>query len=217
MTIKEFQVSLDNRVKNLKLFTDPLRIAAFTTTAKMGERIFDDGKDVDDLQISRPGYSTYSTKPIYINPATLKNMNVPGNIGKPIGKPIGKKKTGSRKNTLQKVKGELFAVEAKRKTVYLDGGYKELRNKLGRRIDVIDLKLSGELRMDFAKSKSAPAKPIKISETEYQIRLDKEINQKKREGAEDKYGTIFSLTDSEKKLFFDTMQFEFSNRLSKGK
>lgn len=217
MTIREFQVSLDNKIKNIKVFTDPLRLAAFATTAQMGNRIFDEGKDVDELQTSRPGYGTYSTKPIYINPATLKTMNVPGNIGKPIGKPIGKRKNGSRKPTLQKKKGELFAVETKRKTVYLDGGYKELRNKLGRRIDVVDLKLSGELRMDFAngKAEKAPAVPRKVSEVEYEIRLDKAINQKKREGIEEKYGTIFSLSEPEKELFFKTIQFEFQNRLSK--
>ena len=219
MTIKEFQISLDKQVKNLKTFTIPLQRAAFATTAQMGNRIFDEGKDVDELPTSRPGYSTYSTKPIYINPNTLKTMGVPGNIGKPIGKPIGKKKTGSRKNTLQKVKGELFAVEAKRKTVYLDGGYKELRNKLGRRIDVVDLKLSGELRMDFAngKSENADAIPVKMNELEWQIRLDKLINQKKREGLEEKYGTIFTPSEQEKELFFKTIQFEFNNQLSKGK
>lgn len=217
MTIKEFRVSLENKVKNLKTFTVPLKFAAFDTTAMMGERIFDKGLDFENDQISRPGYSTYSTKPIYINPDTLKKMNVPGNIGKPIGKPIGKKKTGSRKPTLQKKKGELFAVETKRKTVYLDGGYKELRNKLGRRIDIVDLKLSGELRMDFSKSKSAPAKPTMVNELEWQIKLDKDINAKKREGLEDKYGTIFSLTEQEKEKFFETIGFKFRELLSKQK
>ena len=213
MTIKEFQVSLENKVKNLKTFTVPLKFAAFDATAMMGERIFDKGQDVDDLPISRPGYSTYSTKPIYINPNNLKIMGVPGSIGKPIGKPKGKKKTGSRKNTTTKVKGELFAVEGKRKTVYLDGGYKELRNKLGRRIDIVDLKLSGELRQDFSKSKSAPAKPTKINELEWQIKLDKNINAKKREGLEDKYGTIFSLTEGEKEKFYETLSFKFREAL----
>ena len=52
---------------------------------------------------------------------------------------------------------------------------------------------------------------------EYQIRLDKTINQDKREGAEDKYGQVFSLSESERALFQQTIQFEFNNRLSKQK
>jgi len=212
MTIKEFQISLDDRVKNMSTFTAPLQLAAFSATTQMAGRIFDEGKDEEEFQISRPGFSTYSTKPIYINPDTLKNMGVPGNIGVPMGKPKEGKKTGAKKRTFKK-KGELFAVETKNVTKYLAGGYKELRNKLGRRIDIVDLKLSGELRMDFSNQKKV-AEPRMINELEYQIRLDKVINQKKREGLEEKYGTIFSLSEREKEKFFETIQFEFKKRLA---
>ncbi len=196
MTIKEFQISLEQKVKNLKNFTAPLKIAAFTATAKMGERIFDEGKKEDGSPIGQ-----YSTKPFYINPDVLKNMKVPGNIGVPKGK------TGKTKFTTGKKKGE------RHKTKYLEGGYKELREKLGRQTAYVDLTLSDELKFDFGNDRTI-AEPRKINELEYQIRLDKEINQKKREGLEEKYGTIFKVSDSEKELFFETMRIEFNRRLS---
>lgn len=190
MTIKEFQVSLENKIKNLKTFTDPLRIAAFTTTAQMGERIFDDGKKEDGGEIGK-----YSTKPTYISLAVAP---------KPKGAPTGK--TGKSK----------FKDGKTHKSKYFLSGYKGYRDNVGRQTSFVDLSLTGELRMDFGNQKEV-AEPRKISDFEYQIRLDKDIDQKKREGAEDKYGTIFSLSDSEKELFFDTIRFEFNNRLSKSR
>jgi hypothetical protein len=194
MTIKEFQISLDNRVKNLKTFTEPLRRAAFSVTAQMGERIFDEGKTTDSGEIGQ-----YSTKPIYVNPEKLT-------VKKSIGVKSGK--TGEKVFKSGKKKGEPH------KTKYLEGGYKELRDKVGRQSSFVDLSFSNELRMDFNNERPV-AEPRKINDLEYQIRLDKDINQKKRGGMEEKYGTIFNLSDKEKELFFETIQFEFNNRLSK--
>lgn len=194
MTIKEFQIKLDKQAADLDNFAMPLQIAAFTTTAKMGERIFDDGKKSDESPIG----GQYSTKPIYVNPNTLT-------VKKSIGTLTGKSGSGTFKTG--KKAGE------KHKTKYLAGGYEELRDKVGRQTSFVDLRFSGELRMDFGNDKQ-PAEPRKADELEYQIRLDKDINQKKREGMEEKYGTIFSVSDQEKEIFFRTMQFEFNNRLN---
>ena len=97
------------------------------------------------------------------------------------------------------------------------GGYKELRNKLGNRIDIVDLNFSAELRMDFSneKARNQPAEPRKINELEYQIKLDKPINQKKRDGLEKKYGNIFSLSETEKETFFKVIDFEFRKQFAK--
>lgn len=199
MTIREFQVSLENRVKNLRVFTDPLRFAAFDVTSRMGERIFDDGKKTDGSSIGQ-----YSTKPIYVNPDVLKEMKVPGNIGVPMGK------TGEIKFKTGKKKGE------RHKTKYLAGGYKELRNKLGRQTSYIDLTLSDELKFDFGNQQD-PAEPRKANELEYQIRLDKEINQKKRGGMEERFGNIFTPSEAEKEQFFTTIGFKFREALSRAK
>lgn len=215
MTIKEFQVSLDKRVKNLKNFTEPLRVAAFDVTAMMGERIFDEGRKTDGSQIINHkagvgGSQLYSEKPIYISANA-----VPRPRGVLAGKPKEGKKRGRTKRDVKR-KGELFAVETKHNSKYFATGYKGYRENVGRQTGFIDLSLTGELRMDFGNQKQV-AEPRKISEEEYQIRLDKDINQKKRGGMEEKYGTIFSVSESEKDLFFKTIQFEFNNRLSQGK
>lgn len=194
MTIKEFQIKLEKKMLDITMVAAPLRIAAFTTTAEMGGRIFDEGDKADGSPIS----GQYSTKPIYVNPDTL---SVKKNIGVLSGK------TGQTTFKSGKREGE------KHKTKYLAGGYKELRDKVGRQTGFVDLRFSGELRLDFGNDKTI-AEPRKVDDLEYQIRLDKDINQKKREGMEEKYGNIFSVSESEKDLFYKTMQFEFNKRLS---
>lgn len=193
MTIKEFQISLQKKANDIKLFAEPLRFAAFDVTAKMGNRIFDNGMATDNSKIGE-----YSTKPIYVNPDTLYK--------KGLGVPRGK--NGETKFKTGKKTGQPH------KTKYLEGGYKQLRNMLGNRIDIVDLTLSHELRMDFSNDQSI-AEPRKIDDLEYQIRLDKDINQKKRGGIEKKYGEIFSLSESEKEVFFNTINFKFREALAK--
>lgn len=194
MTIKEFQISLEQKIKNIEVISKPLQIAAFDTTTKMAERIFDKGKKTDGGDIGQ-----YSTKPMYLNPDVLRTMNVPANIGVPRGK------TGETKFKTGKKKGQSH------KTKYLAGGYKELRSKLGRQTGFVDLKLSKELQFDFG------TLPRKINELEYQIRLDQLINQEKRGGMEEKYGIIFTPSESEKENFFTVIGYEFRNALSNQK
>lgn len=188
MTLKEWQKKLDDSVKNIKNFTEPTRIAAFTATAKMGERIFDEGKTQSGSDIG-----DYSTKPLYVSLAVAP---------KPKGSPTGK--TGKSK----------FEDGRIHKSKYFEQGYKGYRDNVGRQTGFVDLSLTGELRMDFGNQKLT-AEPRKINNLEYQIRLDKEVNQNKREGADEKYGIVFSPSETERNIFFDTIQFEFNNRLSK--
>lgn len=188
MTFKQWQKQLDKSVKDIKNFTEPLKLAAYTTTAKMGERIFDEGKTQSGQNIG-----SYSTKPIYVSLSVAP---------KPKGAPTGK----SGKSKFKDGKGH--------KSKYFDDGYKGYRDNVGRQTGFVDLSLTGELRMDFGNQKQ-PAEPRKINDFEYQIRLEKSINQDKREGADEKYGAIFTPSESEKELFFDTIQFEFQNRISK--
>lgn len=230
MTIKEFQVSLEQRVKNMKVFTDPLKIAAFTTTAQMGERIFDEGRKMDESPIinHKAGVGAtqfYSEKPTYISKSAT-----PSPKGAMTGKPSGKTRTKKsfKFNSEMSASGTIvkeqvlvggkskFANGKPHKSKYFMKGYKEYRENVGRQTAFIDLSMTGELRMDFGNDKTV-AQPRKISEVEYQIRLDKGINQEKRGGIEEKYGTIFTLSEKEKELFYETMRFEFANRLSRTK
>ena len=88
-----------------------------------------------------------------------------------------------------------------------------MRKKIGRQTEYVDLKLSGELRMDFNNDREI-AEPRKINDLEYQIRLDQPINRDKRGGMEKKYGEIFTLSDQEKEHFFEVVGFEFRKRLA---
>lgn len=193
-SIKEFIVKLNKQVKDTSILLEPLRIAAFTTTAKMGERIFDDGRTTIGSSIGQ-----YSTTPIYVNPNKLTVGR--GSLGVPRGK------TGETRFKSGKKEGQ------RHKTKYLEGGYKEFRQKVGRQTAFVDLSLSNELRLDFGNGRM-PAEPRKVSDFEYHIRLDKVINQEKRSGMEDKYGTIFTPSEQEEKTFFDTVDFEFRKRLN---
>lgn len=194
MTFKEYIAKLEKKLSNIKTFSDPLRVAAFDVTAIMGQRIFDEGKKTDGTEIG----SKYSDKPLYINPNVLKEINV-----KATGLGVPRGKTGKTK----------FKNGEPHKTKYLAGGYEELREKVGRQTSFVDLRLSGELRLDFSNDKTI-AEPRKINELEYQIKLDKEINQKKRLGMDEKYGTIFKTSDEENALFFETIGREFRKQLS---
>lgn len=193
MTIKEFQQKLENKLKDDTLFSSPLRFAAFDATAKMAERIFDEGKKEDGTDIS----SRYSTTPIYVNP---EKLTVNKNIGALMGK------TGEKIFKSGKKKGQPH------KTKYLAGGYEELRDKTGRQTNYVDLIFSNELRTDFSNGETV-AEPRKISDLEYQINLDKEINQKKRKGMDEKYGKIFSLSADERAIFLNTLRFKFREAL----
>lgn len=223
MTIREFQAKLERKAKNIKTFAVPLKLAAFSTTAQMGERIFDDGRTTEGTTIGK-----YDDTPMYVS--MLAN---PKPKGAPTGKPSGKTRkkkvtkfvnevgTAIETTTIQVAVGgkSKFKDGTPHKSKYFATGYKGYRENVGRQTGYVDLKMTGELRMDFGNSGSVstPATPRKISEVEYQIRLDKEIDQNKREGLEAKYGDIFTLSETEKKLFYKTIQFEFNNQLSKGK
>lgn len=218
MTIKEFQVSLGKRINNLKTFTKPLKLAAYTATAQMGERIFDNGKKTDESDISKK----YSVKPVYISKSA-----VPSPKGAPTGKPSGKKRTKktfkfnselSSSGTIVKEQVDIggkskFKNGKPHKSKYFVTGYKGYRENVGRQTEFVDLSLSGELRQDFSNGKQV-ATPTKISDIEYQIILNKEIDQLKRGGLEKKYGEIFTISEQEKELFFKTIDFEFRKAMS---
>lgn len=216
-TIQEFIIGLENRVKNLKTFTDPLKIAAFSATAEMGQRIFDDGRKEDGSLMGH-----YNVKPIYVSlNATPKPKGAP--TGKPSGKTRKKKITRFASETSSELvtttvetlmAGKSKFKNGKRhKSKYFEKGYREYRENVGRQTAFVDLSMTGELRMDFSNDKKA-AEPVKINEFEYQIRIDKDINQKKVGGQEERYGDIFTPSAKEKELFFSVIQKEFNKRIT---
>lgn len=116
-------LSLDLKNKQ-KISESSTIVAAKATEAVFKKRIFVDGKDSNGGAIG-----DYSTQPFYINPKATTLLGVKKSGLKPVGK-NGQKRF---KN------GNLH------KTVYLTGGYKELRTKTGRQSAKVDLNLSGSL------------------------------------------------------------------------
>lgn len=128
---------------------------------------------------------TYSLKPIYIDPDSAPKAV--RNIGK-TGKKI--------------------------KSGFYPKGYKQFRSQQGRESAFVNLNLTSELRIDYDNSKAQP-RPEKVNNLTYKITLNKQINIDKKKGAENKYGVIFKLTTKEDKQFSKSMDFYYSQLLSK--
>lgn len=163
----------------------PLQRAVRDTMAKQVTRIFVEGKKSDGSQIGQ-----YDTKrSMYINPNTSP------------------RKTGDKVKGIEGLlppKGkhgdETFKSGKKHKTTYVNN-YKDFRNRIGRRIDTVDLFLSGDLKSDMSNSKSE-VKPIQINTHEYVTGLKRPENVEKLAGNEKKFGDIAPLTSDEQANFF---------------
>lgn len=189
----KFNIALNELIEKNK----PLEIAARTTHALQTRRIFVRGQNSAGGQIGQ--YNT--TNPLYVNPEKS-----PGNTAG-IKPPTGK--NGATEFKTGKKAGQ------KHKTTWL-ASYKEYRGRIGKGSDFVNLVLSSDLFKDFASpvyDKDNP-RPEMISVNSYQSRLKREDNQKKMEGAEDKYGEITKLTTEEKQVFFGTAEFELKKMFS---
>jgi len=180
LTVDQF---IAKQRKALAAFEDdrksPLRIAAYDTHAKMCARIFEEGENAEGGNIG-----TYnSTNPLYINPNTSPKKLAP------------KGKDGQTK----------FKNGKPHKTAYVSS-YKDYRSKIGRQVSKVDFILSGELRSDFSNGRIPT--PEKVNNYKYVAGVKKEINAKKIEGLEEKFGTVFKLTKEERKNFKDIQEFE---------
>lgn len=188
MTPIEYADKLRLQLEELKRTNKPLLISATTVTSEMATRIFVKGQAVNG-QIGN--YN--DTKVMYLNP---NDADVFGRslIGKP-----GKFKNGKD-----------------RKTVKLT--YKGYKSALGRPEGgaFVSLELSGDLKSDFTNNVPIGSQDIlrKVSVDEYVAELD-QTNVNKVEGNEKRFGkTIFKLSPSERKLFFDVAEFELRRMFS---
>lgn len=179
MTVDEYSKKLQRFVQTLEKDNKPFEIAVQTTTQMIGNRIFSKGEKSDGSQIGQ-----YDTKsPMYVNPDKTPSAK---------GLRPTKGKTGEHK----------FKNGKEHKTTYVNN-YKDLRNRLGRRIDRVNLLLSGDLQSDWRNAPvsitlSGKATAVKISNNEYHITLNRDINRKKMSGMEDKYGEISNLQKKER-------------------
>ena len=165
------------------------RLAVVDNLAKRSKRIFTDGKNSANGNIGQ-----YSTKPLYINPnKSPKKFS-----------PIGK--TGNKVFKSGKKAGQPH------KTKYFDTGFKQFRGEIGRQSNFVNLNLFGNLKSNFENNSRGQATPIKVSNLEYIVGLDRE-NALKKSGLTEKYGEIFDLTNDELKDFQVVAQKEFQKSL----
>lgn len=187
ITVAQFTAEINEKITELQS-DKVLRLAALTVNQVRAERIFEKGLNSAGGKIG----SYNSTKPIYIAPEDApRAVNKRGKTGKSI------------------------------KSGYYPS-YKAFRQAMGRESGFVNMRLNNELQSDLAnaqigKSSSAIAapKPIKISNTEYQITLKKDINIKKVEGNEKRFGKFLAHTKQEIELFHKTIQEESFKIISK--
>lgn len=177
---REYAQRLAAKYEELLRTNIPFKEAVYNDIARKSIRIFEDGKKSDGSLIGQ-----YSTTPMYANPDFQPSKS---GITPPTGK------TG---------KSVFASTGLPHKTTYLAGGYKELRQRLGRKVDHVNLRYTNDLFLDWANAGSVGSapKPTKVNVSEYLIRLKRSHNIDKVEELTDKYGTIFFSTVSERKQF----------------
>ena len=195
MTAQEYKDKVLKAAQSLREENIPFKLATYSTVAAQAKRIFTDGQNTNGQQ-----FQYNSTKPLYVDPLTSFN-------GAKLGQPIGK--TGKK----------IFESGAKKgqphKTVYLES-YKDYRKKIGRDSPFVNWELSGDLKLDFEnpQMKGGDALPIKVSNNEYLTGLKRDDSIVKRRVLEQKYGSIFYLSDLEKAEFYKDVSFELRKLLA---
>lgn len=166
----------------------PFKIAALSALSEMTVRIFEEGKNSSGGKIG--SYDT--SKELWVS-----NEQLP--------------RAGTNKGKAGKAT----------KTSYYKN-YKALREQQGREGGFVNIRLTNELQSDWAnvpvgkdENGVRPPNPIPITNNRYQMQLRKDINIKKKEGLEGKYGNIFDLTKAEEKILNDVYTFEL-NKLFNG-
>lgn len=220
-TVQQYVHDVEAKINDILRLNEPFERAVRNIVARQAGRIFIEGKNSSGGIIGQ-----YSTHPLYINPNTSSPRK--GAIkGRVAG--ISFVKFEGLEPTTGKYGEHIFTAETAyrgvkgtkagdpHRTTYMAGGYKEFRNRIGRRIDRVNLTLTGDFMKDYTNAQiPSKAAPIKISTVEYHVMLKRPLNIKKRQGFEDKYGTIFDLMREEREAFFRTLEFNFRKALNDG-
>lgn len=193
LTTEQFLQKLLRARLKLKEDDTPLRLASYSALSLQTKRIFTDGLKSDGSAIG-----TYSTKDIWVNPQRTPMPNSGG------FSPL----KGKKGNTEFKTNPD-----RQRKTSYFKG-WKGLREAQGRPTDHINLDFTGELRSDFENPQGGQPTTRKVSDVEYVSSVRRSLSSKKIQGAEDRFGTIFKLTETERDQFYKTARFELRKLLA---
>ena len=165
MTEEQFREKLLSKIRSLKIAEQIVYPAATVANASMLERLFEKGIGGDGAKVG-----SYSTEPMYASKKQFRNTGAFKAQGK-----TGKKKEG-------------------RKSMYLAGGYKQLRQVQGYESSYVNLFYYGDLYGEMNK--------LTVEKDTVVVRLSREINKKKVDGLREKYGKeTFQHTKKEKEQF----------------
>lgn len=189
-TVPEFINKLQRISEDLLTNNKPLEIAVVDITPRIAQRIFQDGEKSDGSKIGQ-----YDTKrSFYINPDFTPAANKSGSNSK--------FPTEGLKPTKGKYGDHIFKNGNVHKTTYVEN-YKDFRNRIGRPINFVNLHLSGDLESDF-KSQN----PVKVSDNEWHVKLKRDLNMKKIQGNEERFGKISAMQDKEQQHFVKVFETE---------
>jgi len=217
----EYAAAQERLLSNLRLYRDPLELAVRTTLALQVQRIFDRGENAAGGPIGQ--YDT--TRGFYVNPKTAVRstggrarggfnlqglLPTRGNpnaslIEDPAGEHIFTPLTAHRG-----VKGTKAGDP--HRTTYV-ANMKDFRNRIGRRVDRVNLELTGDLRLDLS-SGQLPAQ-VRGESLEVDVKLKRRANVAKKASAEEKYGRVFNLTLNEVDEFVRVLRYELREAFRK--
>lgn len=204
---------------NIKLYELPFELAVRTIVAQQTQRIFREGVNSAGSPIGTYEAAGEDTG-FYVNPKTVSPRAVPG-YGKAKIQGLLPTRGNPNASLIEDPEGEHIFTErtyfrggpgAKpgdpHKTTYVNS-YKDYRNRIGRRIDRVDLNLTGELLLDFVTARlKGRAVTDRGGSILFQLQLKRRGSGEKRAQAEEKYGRIFALTAQEAKEYFRILRFE---------
>lgn len=197
----------------------PFERAVRSALVAQQRRIFEEGKASDGGRIG--SYDT--TRELYVNPKQSprasafvgKGIRLEG-LKPPRGKPSPLWQTPSDRYPQGE---EIFAPDTAwrggkgtkagdpHQTTWVKN-YKDFRNRIGRRVDTVDLILTGDLRSDFSTAALRGKAQTTSRGLELVVTLKRAKNAEKRAGLEDKYGPIFTTTPGERAAYFDLLRGE---------
>lgn len=179
LTPEQFEAKLNQKLRSLDMVKQVVFPVATATFDKYRQRLFQKGIKGDG---SKTG--NYSTEPTYASEKAFKNKSG--------FKQRGKKATGKLKNGKE------------RRSMYLPGGYKELRAVQGMETAIVNLQYTGDLFTDFSK--------LSIEGNTVTGKVSRAINMDKIDGLTARFGqSTFKHTKQEREFFAQ----EVKNRLVK--
>lgn len=168
LTPEQYQKKIQDKLRSLKI-ANIILPAAQNVQTLYRERLYGNGVDGDNTKIG-----AYSTKEMYASKKVFKNKGGFRAQGKKSKKP--------------------FANGNERKSMYLNQGYKQLRQVQGYESGYVNLHYSGDLFTDTS--------GLKIDGESVVVKVSRKINQQKISGLSDKYGkATFKHTKQERKIF----------------